>query len=144
LSSIDLQTANKVIAAGIAFAREQKMKPLTFVILDTGGHLVSAQREDNSGILRFEIAFGKAWGSLGMGHSTRYLQDYLAVNRPRFVDALAVASNGRFIPVLGGVLIRDKAGALLGALGITGDTADNDELVAVEAVLRAELVADTN
>ena len=144
MSSIDLQTANKVIAAGIAFAREQKMKPLTFVILDTGGHLVSAQREDNSGILRFEIAFGKAWGSLGMGHSTRYLQDYLAVNRPRFVDALAVASNGRFIPVLGGVLIRDKAGALLGALGITGDTADNDELVAVEAVQRAGLVADTN
>jgi uncharacterized protein GlcG (DUF336 family) len=144
LSSIDLQTANKVIAAGIAFAREKKMKPLTFVVLDTGGHLVSAQREDNSGILRFEIAFGKAWGSLGMGHSTRYLQDYLAVNRPRFVDALAVASNGRFIPVLGGVLIRDKSGTLLGALGITGDTADNDELVAVEAVQRAGLAADTN
>ncbi|MGE0060736.1 MAG: heme-binding protein [Xanthobacteraceae bacterium] len=144
MSSIDLETANKVIAGGIAFAREQKMKPLTFVILDTGGHLVSAQREDNSGILRFEIAFGKAWGGLGMGHSTRYLQDHLAVNRPRFVDALAVASNGRFIPVLGGVLIRDKAGKLLGALGITGDTADNDELVAVEAVLRADLVADTN
>lgn len=144
MSSIDLQTANKVIAAGIAFAREKKMKPLTFVVLDTGGHLVSAQREDNSGILRFEIAFGKAWGSLGMGHSTRYLQDYLAVNRPRFVDALAVASNGRFIPVLGGVLIRDKSGTLLGALGITGDTADNDELVAVEAVQRAGLAADTN
>lgn len=144
MSSIDLQTANKVIAAGIAFAREKKMKPLTFCILDTGGHLVSAQREDGSGILRFEIAFGKAWGGLGMGHSTRYLQEDLAVNRPRFVDALAVASNGRFIPVLGGVLIRDKAGALLGALGITGDTADNDELVAVEAVRRAGLVADTN
>lgn len=144
MSSIDLQTANKVIAAGIAFARDKKMKPLTFVILDTGGHLVSAQREDNSGILRFEIAFGKAWGGLGMGHSTRYLQEYLAVNRPRFVDALAVASNGRFIPVLGGILIRDKAGALLGALGITGDTADNDELVAVEAVQQAGLVADTN
>jgi uncharacterized protein GlcG (DUF336 family) len=144
VSSIDLQTANKVIAAGIAFARDKKMKPLTFVILDTGGHLVSAQREDGSGILRFEIAFGKAWGGLGMGHSTRYLQEYLAVNRPRFVDALAVASNGRFIPVLGGILIRDKAGALLGALGITGDTADNDELVAVEAVQQAGLVADTN
>ncbi len=144
MSSIDLQTANKVIAAGVAFAREKKMKPLTFCILDTGGHLVSAQREDGSGILRFEIAFGKAWGGLGMGHSTRYLQEDLAVNRPRFVDALAVASNGRFIPVLGGVLIRDKAGALLGALGITGDTADNDELVAVEAVRRAGLVADTN
>jgi uncharacterized protein GlcG (DUF336 family) len=144
VNSIDLQTANKVIAAGIAFARDKKMKPLTFVILDTGGHLVSAQREDGSGILRFEIAFGKAWGGLGMGHSTRYLQEYLAVNRPRFVDALAVASNGRFIPVLGGILIRDKAGALLGALGITGDTADNDELVAVEAVQQAGLVADTN
>ena len=77
-----------------------------------------------------------------MGHSTRYLQEYLAVQRPRFVDALAVASDGRFIPVLGGVLIRDAEGQLLGALGITGDTADNDELVAVEAVSRAGLVAD--
>lgn len=142
MPNIDLVTANKVIAAGIAEARRLEFKPLTFCVLDTGGHLVSAQREDDSGILRFEIAFGKAWGSLGMGHSTRYLQDYLAVNRPRFVDALAVASDGRFIPVLGGVLIRNAAGELLGALGITGDTADNDELVAVAAVSGAGLVAD--
>lgn len=144
MTSINLEAANKVIAAGIAFAREKKMKPLTFCVLDPGGHLVSAQREDGSGILRFEIAFGKAWGGLGMGHSTRYLQDYLAVNRPRFVDALAVASHGRFIPVLGGVLIRDNDGTLIGALGITGDTADNDELVAVEAVKKAGFVPDTN
>lgn len=142
MSNIDLNTANSIVAHAIAVAREHDFKPLTFCVLDTGGHLVSAQREDNSGILRFEIAFGKAWGSLGMGHSTRYLQDFLAVNRPRFVDALAVASDGRFIPVLGGLLIRDPAGKLLGALGITGDTAENDELVAVEAVKRAGLVPD--
>lgn len=142
MPNIDLNTANSIVAHAIAVAREHAFKPLTFCVLDTGGHLVSAQREDNSGILRFEIAFGKAWGSLGMGHSTRYLQDFLAVNRPRFVDALAVASDGRFIPVLGGLLIRDAAGELLGALGITGDTAENDELVAVEAVKRAGLVPD--
>src|SRR5690606_39218640 len=123
-------------------ARENNFKPLTFCVLDTGGHLVSAQREDNSGILRFEIAFGKAWGSLGMGHSTRYLQDFLAVNRPRFVEALAVASDGRFIPVLGGLLVRNEAGDVLGALVITGDAAGNDELVAVEAVKRAAPVPD--
>lgn len=142
MPNINMETANRVLANCILVARERNFKPLTFCILDTGGHLVSAQREDNSGILRFEIAFGKAWGALGMGHSTRYLQEYLAVQRPRFVDALAVASDGRFIPVLGGVLIRDAEGQLLGALGITGDTADNDELVAVEAVSRAGLVAD--
>ncbi|MGC1780121.1 MAG: heme-binding protein [Xanthobacteraceae bacterium] len=144
MSSIDLETANKMIANGVAFARDKKMKPLTFCVLDTGGHLVSAQREDGSGILRFEIAFGKAWGGLGMGHSTRYLQEHLAKTRPRFVDALAVASDGRFIPVLGGVLIRDGAGAVVGALGITGDTAENDELVAIEAVQRTGLMADTD
>lgn len=142
MSAIDLETANKVIANGIAAAHERKLKPLTFCVLDPGGALVSAQREDNSGILRFEIAFGKAWGGLGMGHSTRYLQEHLAKNRPRFVDALAVASGGRFIPVLGGVLIRDKDGKLMGALGITGDTAENDEIVAVEAVERTGLKAD--
>lgn len=140
--SIDRETANKIIAAGIAFAREKKMKPLTFCVLDPGGHLVSAQREDGSGILRFEIAFGKAWGSLGMGHATRYLQETLAKNRPRFVDALAVASGGRFIPVLGGVLIRDGEGHVIGALGITGDTAENDEIAAIEAVQRTGLTAD--
>ncbi|HTN61190.1 MAG TPA: heme-binding protein [Devosia sp.] len=142
MPNIALETANRIIANGIEEARKHGFKPLTFCVLDTGGHLVSAQREDGSGILRFEIAFGKAWGSLGMGHSTRYLQDFLAVNRPRFVDALAVASDGRFIPVLGGVLIRNTAGELIGALGITGDTADNDELVAVAAVEKTGLVAD--
>jgi uncharacterized protein GlcG (DUF336 family) len=142
MSTIKLATANTIIANGIAAARERSLKPLTFCVLDPGGHLVSSQREDNSGILRFEIAFGKAWGSLGMGHSTRYLQEHLAKNRPRFVDALAVASDGRFIPVLGGVLIRDADGELVGALGITGDTAENDEIVAVEAVERSGLKAD--
>lgn len=142
MSAIDLETANKVIAAGIAFARKNAMNPLTFCVLDPGGHIVSAQREDHSGILRFEIAFGKAWGSLGMGHATRYLQETLAKNRPRFVEALAVASDGRFIPVLGGVLIRDAAGHVVGALGVTGDTAENDELVAIAAVQSVGLAAD--
>ena len=139
---IDLQTANAVIAAARTAARAANMKPLTFCILDPGGHVVSAQREDHSGILRFEIAYGKAWGALGMGHSTRYLQEFLAKNRPRFVDALAVASDGKFIPVLGGALIRDAQGTLVGAFGATGDTAENDELVVVAGIEACGLKAD--
>jgi uncharacterized protein GlcG (DUF336 family) len=140
--TIDLATANAILSAAIATARAGHMKPLTLCILDPGGHMVAAQREDHSGILRFEIAFGKAWGALGMGHSTRYLQEFLAKNRPRFVDALAVAADGRFIPVLGGALIRDTDGVLVGALGVTGDTAENDEIVAVAGIEACNLKAD--
>ena len=140
--TIDLETANAVIAAAIKAGRARNLKPLTLCVLDPGGHIVSAQREDHSGILRFEIAFGKAWGALGMGHSTRYLQEFLAKNRPRFVDALAVAADGRFIPVLGGALIRSADGTLVGAIGVTGDTAENDEIVAVEGVEACHLKAD--
>jgi uncharacterized protein GlcG (DUF336 family) len=142
--TIDLETANAILAAVIAASRARNLHPMTMCILDPGGHVVAAQREDHSGILRFEIAFGKAWGSLGMGHSTRYLQETLAKNRPRFVDALAVAADGRFIPVLGGALIRDVDGTIVGALGVTGDSAENDEIVALEAIEACGLTGDPN
>src|SRR5215813_1862290 len=109
--SITLDAANRIISQALQIARERKLSPITICVLDRGGHLVSAQREDESAILRFEIAFGKAWASLGVGHSSRSLQDKLSQQRPRFVDAMAAASNGRFIPVAGGVLVRE-CGAL--------------------------------
>jgi uncharacterized protein GlcG (DUF336 family) len=139
---IKLEAANRIIAAALGVARELKLQPITICVLDRGGHLVSAQREDESSILRFEIAFGKAWASLGVGHSSRFLQDTLAKQRPRFLDAMAAASNGRFIPVAGGVLIREQSGTLIGAVGVTGDSADNDEKIAVAAVERCGFKAD--
>jgi uncharacterized protein GlcG (DUF336 family) len=144
LKTIDLQAANKLIAAAIGIARKHGHLPLTYCVVDRSGHMVSAQREDNSSTFRFEIAFGKAWTCMALGHSTRFVEDKMTKNRPHFVDSLAAASQGRFIPALGGVIIKARdSGEILGALGITGDSGENDEKVAIEAIeacgFRAEL-----
>jgi len=136
MSSITLEAASRIVEAALARSREIGLQPLTVAVLDAGGHLVAFKREDNSGILRPDVAIGKAWGALGMGTSTRVLRDRLA-DRPSFQAALAVASGGRFIPVPGGVLIRDKAGAAIGAVGISGDTSDKDEACAIAGIRAA-------
>ena len=108
-STISLAVAEKIIDAALAARRKEGLMPLVVAVLDSGGNLVAYKREDGSGLMRFDIAFGKAWGSLGMGMSTRLIRDRLA-QRPAFQGALASASDGRFIPVPGGVLILDAAG----------------------------------
>ena len=90
-------------------------------MLDAGGHLVAFKREDKSGMLRFDIAFGKAWGALGMGFGSRTLVER-AANTPQFFTMLAAASGGRIVTNPGGVLIRDGGGDIIGAVGISGDT----------------------
>lgn len=141
--TIDLKTANKIIETGIQLRREAGHLPLTFCVLDRGGHLVAAQREDDSSIMRFEIAFGKAWASLALGHSTHFQENKMAPNRPHFIDSLAAVSNGRFVPALGGVLIRElESNTLLGALGVTGDWGENDEQIAVKAIEQCGFKAD--
>jgi uncharacterized protein GlcG (DUF336 family) len=143
MKTIDLELANRLIKTAIAIARRHGHLPITCCVVDCGGHMVSAQREDNSSTFRFEIAYGKAWTCIALGHSTRFVEDTMTKNRPHFVDSLAAASNGRFIPALGGVLIRLRdSGELIGALGITGDTGENDEAVAVEAIEECGLKAD--
>ncbi len=133
MSSVTLQAAGAIVEAALARGREIGLQPLTVAVLDAGGHLVAFKREDNSGILRPEVATGKAWGALGMGVNTRLLRDRLA-DRPSFQAALAVASDGRFIPVPGGVLIRGPDGAVIGAVGISGDTSDKDEACAIAGI----------
>ena len=115
------------------------MDPLTVAVLDSGGHLLSVQREDGSGILRSDIAIGKAWGALGMGIPSRTIRDRLK-DRPAFQNALAVASQGRFIPVPGGVLACNQEGDVLGAVGISGDTSEKDEYCAIEGIKAAGLI----
>ena len=138
MSKVTLEQANTVIAAGQAKGREMGIGPLTIVVLDDGGHLVSMQREDKSGILRFEIAFGKAWGGLAIGRSSRANEADI-LTREHFGVALAAASNGRIIPVAGGVLILDEEGLVAGAVGVTGDSSDNDEACAVAGIETAGL-----
>ncbi|HSV81232.1 MAG TPA: heme-binding protein [Ramlibacter sp.] len=142
MDSITLAAANRIIETGLRIARERQLKPMTFCVLDGGGHLVSAQREDDSSLMRFEIAMGKAWSSLALGHSTRFMEEKMAKNRPHFLDSLAAASGGKFVPCMGGVLVRNAAGKVIGALGVTGDSGENDEAVGVEAIQACGLQAD--
>lgn len=139
--TVSLAHASTVVDAAIAAARKAGLNPLTVVVLDAGGHMVAVKREDRSGILRVEVATGKAYAALGMGVPTRLLRDRLA-DRPNFVSGLSAASDGRFIAVPGGVLIRDKDGAILGAVGISGDASDKDEYCAIEGVKAAGLTPD--
>jgi len=127
-SSLDLDAAARIVDGAIAERREHGLLPLAVAVLDAGGNLVAFKREDGCGVLRFDIAFGKAWAALGMGMSTRLIRDRLK-ERPAFQGALAAASNGRFVPVPGGVLILDGAGQAIGAVGVSGDASDKDELL---------------
>jgi uncharacterized protein GlcG (DUF336 family) len=137
--SIGLETAKSIIAGARAAAKEYGLKPLTVVVLDSGGHVVSVEREDGAANNRFEIAFGKAYGALALGMGSRSLMDR-AEQQPYFISAAAAAIGGRLIPVPGGVLVKDEAGMVVGCVGVSGDTSDNDELAAISGVKSASLL----
>lgn len=137
---IDLQTARTVIERARASAREKGFKPLTVVVLDAGAHVVAAEREDGSSNKRFEIAFGKAHGALSLGMGSRGLMAR-AEQQAYFIAAATAAVGGSLVPVPGGVLVRDASGTLLGAVGVSGDTSDNDEVAAVAGIEAAGLQA---
>lgn len=109
-------------------------------MLDAGGHLVAYKREDGAGIVRFDIAFGKAWGSLGMGFGTRELTER-AAKSPTFFLALAATSQGRMVPSPGGVLIVGAHQEVVGAVGISGDFGDQDEACAIVGIEAAGFTA---
>jgi uncharacterized protein GlcG (DUF336 family) len=140
--SLTLAQASTIVDEALAKARELKLHPLTVVVLDAGGHMVAMKREDKSGILRVEIATGKAWGTLGMGFGGREFARRASSGGAVFLQALMVASGGRIVPAPGGVLIRDAAGDIIGAVGISGDTSDKDETCALAGIAAADLTAD--
>src|SRR6185312_11569042 len=117
--SVTLAQASTIVDTALKKGRDTSCAPLTVAVLDAGGHLVAFKREDKSGLLRFDIAFGKAWGALGMGFGSR---------------TLAAASGGRMVTNPGGVLIRSATGDIVGAVGISGDTSDRDEACAVAGI----------
>ena len=138
MSRLTLAQASQIVDAALAKGRAMSFQPLTVVVLDAGGHKVALKREDGSGIARVEIATGKAWGGLGMGFGSRELFDR-SQKMPAFIGALADATGGRMMPAAGGVLILDAAKQVIGAVGISGDTSDNDEICAVAGVEAAGL-----
>jgi uncharacterized protein GlcG (DUF336 family) len=139
MTSITLAQAEQIAQAALAKGRSMQMTPLTVAVLDAGGHQVVLKREDGSGILRPNIAIGKAWGALGMGFNSRTLAQR-ASTLPQFYAALGDASQGRLVPAAGGVLILNTAHEVIGAVGISGDSSDHDELCGIAGIEAAGLV----
>jgi uncharacterized protein GlcG (DUF336 family) len=141
---VNLATARSIIAESLQLARDRNYLPLAVVVLDAGGHLVALEREDGASINRPEVAIGKASGALAMGLGSRELARRAAAN-PAFITAVMGIFPKGLVPVPGGVLIRapGEDGLVLGAVGISGDTSDNDEECAVRGIEAAGLVAVT-
>jgi uncharacterized protein GlcG (DUF336 family) len=142
MSNVLLEQADRIADEALKQGRERGFAPLTVAIMDAGGHLVVLKRADRSGIMRPQLAMAKAWGVLGMGLGGRELARR-AQGAPAFFAALNTISEGRIAPVAGGALIRDAAGNVIGSIGISGDTSDNDELCLIPAVRAAGLTPDT-
>jgi uncharacterized protein GlcG (DUF336 family) len=128
-----LEQANTLIHAAFIEGKKLDAAPLAIVVLDAGGHLIAFQRQDGAAYLRFDLAFAKAYGALGMGMGSRGLAKR-AKKIPHFMEGAIHASQGRLIPAAGGVLILNNAGEVVGAVGVSGDTSDKDERVAVAGI----------
>jgi uncharacterized protein GlcG (DUF336 family) len=142
MNQLKLDTASQIIDVALAKGRELALGPLCVVVLDAGGHLIAAKREDEASLLRPDIATGKAYGCLAMGFGGRELARRAERSAP-FFTALSGLTGGKVVPVPGGVLIRNREGFLLGSIGISGDTSVKDEECALAGIASVELVADT-
>lgn len=142
LDSISLEAASIIVDQALAKGRQMKLRPLAVAVLDPRGCLKAYKAEDGTSLMRLDIAFGKAWGTLGMGFGSRELQRR-SESAPMFFSSLQAMAAGRIVPVAGGVLIRDGAGLIVGAVGISGDNSDNDEICAVHGIAAAGLRPDT-
>ena len=135
---ITLAQAQTMIDTALALARAEKLKALAIIVLDTGAHPIAFAREDGASLYRFDIAKAKAAGALGMGADTRHVAER-AKGNPLFYQGVAIIVGGQIAFSPGGVLVRDAAGVIVGAVGVSGDTGDMDEACAVAGILAAEL-----
>jgi len=138
---MNLAVAQGMVEAARAHARRKSMNPLAIVVLDARGALKFALAEDGTSLKRAEVATGKAHGALAMGLGSRTLYTRVQ-SQPHFIAAVTHAVGGLLVPVPGGVLVRTKEGELLGAIGISGDSSDNDEEAALAGIAAAGLVGD--
>jgi len=140
VQTLTLAQAQQIIAGALVHSKTAGHKPMGIAVLDEAGHLKAFAREDGASMFRFEIAQGKAWGAVGMGTSSRTLAQR-AKDNPNFFVSLAATAGGKFLPQTGAVLIKNAAGELLGAVGASGGTGDEDEAICIAGVLSAGLVA---
>lgn len=139
MTSLTLEQAQNLIAAALAASRQAGHRPMGIAVLDESGNLKAFAREDGASMFRFEIAQAKAWGAVGMGASSRTLGDR-AKDNPNFFVALAATAGGRFLPQTGAVLVKNTQGVLLGAVGASGGTGDEDEAICMAGVKAVGLI----
>lgn len=141
MRAISLDEALKIIGGTFAAAAERKLRPLTVVVLDAGGRVKAVQKQDGSSMLRFEIAYGKAYAALALGRSSRLVLQK-SREKPIFMANLEKLADGPMFLEGGGQLIRDPAGEVVGAIGVTGDVNEMDDLCAVAGIHAAALKTD--
>ena len=142
MSALTLETAQTIAAATLKAGRDKGFKPLSVAVYDERGALKVLLSDDGTSLRRAEIAMGKANGALAMGLGSRALHN-MAVDRPYFIAGVTHAVGGLLVPVPGGVLIKDSQGNILGAVGVSGDTSDNDEIAAAAGIEAVKLAFDT-
>ena len=138
MTTLTLVQANQIIAAALAQSKQAGYKPMGIVVVDDAGNLKAFAREDGASMFRFDVAMGKAWGAVGMGASSRVLMQR-AKDNPNFFVSLAATAGGKFLPQTGAVLIKDASGAVLGAVGASGGTGDEDEAICIAGIEAAGL-----
>ncbi len=141
MAELTLNKARAILRGALKHARANEMQPLGVVVLDAGGHLKAFEREDGASIYRFRVAHGKAHGAIGMGMGARALHKR-AEEQGYFVLAVGALEGTAIVPVPGGVLVRDRRGAIIGAVGISGDKSDADEAAAIAGIEAAGFTAD--
>lgn len=138
MSRLTLAQANQIIAVALEKSNQAGYQPMGIAVLDEAGNLKAFAREDGASMFRFEVARAKAWGAVGMGVSSRVLGER-AKNNPNFFVSLAAVSDGKFLPQTGAVVIKDAAGQIIGAVGASGGTGDEDEAICMAGVQAAGL-----
>lgn len=138
---ITLAEAERIIDAILQRARELSCRPMSAVVVEPGGPVKAFKKEDGSSMLRFEMAFGKAYAALALGRHSSLVRQR-AEERPLFMDYLLRASDGKIFPEGGGMLIRNTAGEVIGAVGVTGDVQERDEELAAHGIRAAGLKTD--
>ncbi len=139
MQQLSLAQANQILAGALACSKEAGYKPMGIAVLDEAGHLKAFAREDGASMFRFEIAQAKAWGAVGMGVSSRVLA-LRAKDNPNFFVPLAATAGGKLLPQPGAVLIKNASGQVLGSVGASGGTGDEDEAICMAGIGAAGLV----
>lgn len=141
MTMISLEQSNRIIEAIFARGHELGCRPLSVVVVEPGSKVKAFQKEDGSAMMRFEMAYGKAYAALALGRSSSLVR-VRTEERPLFMQYLIRASDDQIFPEGGGMLIRDKDGEVIGAVGVTGDTQERDEELAAHGIHAAGLETD--